>query len=320
MLKRSKELKGMAFGIDIGGSSVKFAPVKVGGARASLADQVGTVPIQGRSFGEVERAVRHALASLRQREGDIRTLGISTTGSVTSAGLVRNAGHFTDYRNVDWSAILAREGFSSVRVFNDGVAAMWAEFSARKPEHRSIAHFVVGTGIGGGIAVEGTLVHGHTGTAGVLGHVKVSPESAIPCSCGRRGCVESLAAAPAIIQAWEATSGESADFQTVAHASLAGNLQAENIIMRAGWWLGRGIATVIATIDPGLVTVGGGVLEALDDSKGGNRYVEAAFASVRESVFPRVVAETEIRRGSYGNDAGLIGAAILAHGGVREAR
>lgn len=309
--RRQRSAEDRVFALDIGGSSVKYGLVSIQNGRARLNESIRSVPIEELTYPAVERAVRRAILALKEQGPEVPWLGVSTTGSVTPEGIVRSAGHFVDYRGVDWTKTLSNSGLSCVRVYNDGFCATWAEFSDRNASQASLAHFVVGTGIGGGLVIDGSMVIGQTGTAGVLGHIKIAATSSVQCSCKRYGCVESLAATPAMVHQWRAVSGRDGEFQDLVQAFGEADPAADDIVRAAGESLGLGVASVIATVDPGLVTLGGGVIDAFDSVGRPNLYVETAVATARASVFQRVANETEIRRGRFGNSSGLLGAALL---------
>ena len=115
-------------------------------------------------------------------------LAISTTGSVAADGRVVSAGMFDGYRDIRWDELL--DGVPAVFVTNDGRASSYAEYWRRRTWSDSLAHFVIGTGVGGGLVDRGGLVVGADGLAGLFGHIKIDRTSRIPCSCRNFGCVE----------------------------------------------------------------------------------------------------------------------------------
>jgi glucokinase len=162
----------------------------------------------------------------------------------------------------------------------------------------------VGTGIGGGMVVDGRLRHGFAGTAGELGHTTVLPDGP-RCGCGNRGCVEALAAGPAL-----AREGGRATAAEVVEAAREGDARALAALARAGAFLGIAIGNAILLLSPERVVVGGGVAEAGD----------LLLEPVREEVLRRVhaapVDRIPIVAAALGASAGAIGSALNVTGGT----
>jgi predicted NBD/HSP70 family sugar kinase len=102
---------------------------------------------------------------------------------------------------VDWRAILRTEfpSLERVAVVNDGKASAWAEYRYLGGDDASHVHFVLGTGVGSSVVVNGRLIDGDSGEAGFLGHTRVTPEHTVTCSCDREGCLETIASAPGLV-------------------------------------------------------------------------------------------------------------------------
>jgi glucokinase len=179
---------------------------------------------------------------------------------------------------------------------------------------RYLLGMVVSTGVGGGIVVDGRLLHGAQGNAGHIGHVVVAP-SGPRCACGARGCIEAVASGPSIVRAAQAalrrgTPSELADAapltaETVAAAARAGDSLAMALFVRAGRALGRGIASAAALVDLDRVVIGGGVSQAgslLFDP------LRAELARRARLDFTRGLA---VLPAALGRQAGLVGAAAL---------
>lgn len=246
-------------------------------------------------------------------------MGISTAGTVDEDGTVRSAGHFIGYKMISWSEILLPAiGPIPVTTLNDGRASAWAEYVRVRDTASSFAHFVVGTGIGGGIVIDRNLHYGAQGAAAALGHIKISESSTVICSCRRTGCVETFASAPAIARAWHESAPAAAkkmEFSEIADAALRGDELAASVITAAGRHLGYAVANVMSILNPQVTTIGGGVVAATQRDCGdqdSGPYVSAAAETAKELVFPRVAAEAQILPAFYGNDGGLIGAAIFS--------
>lgn len=303
--------------VDIGGSGVKAAVINVVGNGFEFVDSPQVVALASKEFDDLGKIVTGLVDNfVEQHSGG--NLAISTTGSVSADGIVLNAGHFSNYRGVNWSDIVRSDHDSRIRnvaVYNDGKASTWAEYSRVRNEHGSFAHVVVGTGIGGGVVINDRLWLGEHGIAGAFGHIKVRDSGPV-CSCRKRGCVEPLASTNAIIQ-YARDRGISVDsFAEAVMVAQNGDERARAAFSEAGSMLGTAISNVIAVANPATITVGGGVALAsasIDADSSGGPYVEAVRARVKDLAFKRVADGTSIDMAGYGNDGGLIGAALLCN-------
>jgi len=313
----------MAFiAIDIGGSSIKSCRVKQVRNGFELSSDVRTIPLSSNEFSEIKNIVLD-ICQNELENGAEPVVGISTSGSVDNNGTVVSAGHFKDYCNVRWADLLACE-FGDVRVatVNDGRASAWGEYSVTAEKANTHVHVVIGTGIGGGVIHRGDLLKGDSGQAGYIGHIKVSPSETPKCSCGKMGCVETLASAPGIVSTYLKSDNELNLPTDIGFEELLCrfNEDPQNIIIalkKSGYWLGVALGNVMNVLNPQLVTIGGGVVVATSNiTKENSLYENPYFAGVTDGVHyathRRVEATGDVRAGVLGNTAGLIGAASLA--------
>lgn len=306
--------------LDIGGSSVKSGMVDIAGDGAALITALEPVQLPTREFSDLEQVVYAIVGRARERFPDANGVGISTTGSVDRHGTVVSAGHFSGYVNVAWEVLLTRRfaGLESVVTLNDGRAAAWAEYAGGAGDATSHVHAVVGTGVGGGIVHEGRLLLGDSGQAGYIGHIKVTGDETLMCSCGRQGCVEAVAAAPAIVAYYNEAAGrhdDAASVDEVTQRAREGDADAVDAFSRAGWWLGRGLGNAMNVLNPSVVTVGGGVLLASESIAGegdGGPFFHAIAAGMEGAAHKRVLASADLKMAVHGNDGGMIGAALLS--------
>jgi len=304
--------------IDIGGSSIKRGLFDVVEARAILAHPLEPVGIDSRQFLALRAQVIEIVGEAVGAYGTALTVAISTTGAVDRSGVVLSAGHFIGYEDICWADIL-RGGYprlEKVLVVNDGKAATWAEYCGLDVAPEVFAHFVVGTGVGGGLVCFNRLVYGDDETAGALGHMKVALDRDVVCSCGRTGCVETVASGPAIVRQFVEETGVlgEIDFEGVVTAAASGRLEAVRAFEIAGSWLGVAVSNIINVLNPRYITVGGGVMLASAQLAGaaGGPYLNAAIRRAKELAFEDIAEGTRINGGRYGNDGGMIGAALLA--------
>jgi len=212
----------------------------------------------------------------------------------------------------------------SVIIENDANAAAWGEFRfGAAAEADNMVLITVGTGIGGGIVVDGMLMRGAYGVAAELGHMRVVP-GGIRCGCGNRGCWEQYASGTALVREArelvitgtplaarlsELCVGDPAALSgpDVTRAAVEGDPAAVELLADLGVWIGEGLASVAAILDPELVVLGGGVCEA------GTLLIDPALAAFRRQLTGRGHRpEARFALASLGNDAGMIGAADLA--------
>jgi glucokinase len=314
-----------ALAIDIGASSVKSAIV-TREPDWQLVERFDTMPVPVRTFASLSEVVIAAAKRAIAARPDLCRIGISTTGSVSPDNIVLSSGFYQGYERADWRRVLGDACGSrveAVRVMTDGRAAAWGSYLAdTRARGTNVAHFVVGSGVGGGLVVDGAPFNGTHHHAGAFGHIKVTPAPTPVCVCGGRGCVELFAAAPAVRRyaAARMPAGDAAlaNMHALARAARGGSEPAQDAFREAGRWLAIAIGAVANVVDPEFITVGGGVVAAADvtgDGSGGNWYVDAAAAAAPALVTPRIGEHLKVVAGSLLNDAALVGAAALAIAG-----
>jgi glucokinase len=193
-------------------------------------------------------------------------------------------------------------------VENDANAAAFAEAAMGSAAGSAdVLMVTVGTGLGSGLVLGGELYRGHHGFAGEAGHMTVVVDGR-PCPCGSRGCWERYASGTALVAQYLERGGDpELDGPAIGRLAAGGDAVAEAALTDVGEWLGRGLASLVAVLDPEVIVVGGGVSES------GNRLLEPARHHMRANLTgaDRRPAP-EIRQAALGNDAGVIGAAMLA--------
>jgi glucokinase len=269
------------------------------------------------------RLVQTVIVQANLKRSDIAGIGIGCPASVDLA-----RGVLMVVPNVpgDWPAIAFRETMAQktgIPVFpiNDVRAITLGEFTFGAGQGvDTLACYAVGTGIGGGVVVNGRLHLGISGSAGELGHQIVDPFGAM-CNCGSRGCLETIAAGPAIAAAAaqavivrkptliaDLVAGDLNRITpaVVIQAARAGDPVAVSILDRAGMYIGFAIVNTLVTISPRRILIGGGVAAA------GDLLLDPIRRTVRERTFMVPVDQVEILPTALGDKAGLIGAALWA--------
>jgi glucokinase len=307
--------EGEAVGIDVGGTKINAFRV----ARDGEVLDRKSVPTPA----EDEEATLSAMIEVARaiRTDDVLAIGVGAAGLVdVSDGTMRFAPNLA-WRDLPIAARMREAIGLPCQVDNDANAAAYGEF--RFGAGRGYRHMLlvtVGTGIGGGIVSDGRLFRGAHGFASEIGHVIVEPGGPL-CGCGNRGCWEQVASGSAIGRLGREAAREhdhsilrrlagDPDEVTGAHVTEAakrGDEPSIRVMTEVGGRLGEGIAGLVNVLDPQIVVVGGGAIVA------GDLLLEPARAAFRESVEghdhrPRV----PIVAAKLGNDAGAVGAAVLA--------
>jgi glucokinase len=308
----------LACGIDVGGTKI------AGG----VVDDTGTIieelRVESPATDEdaIEQAIETLVTELRTRH-DIAAVGVGVAGYIDRARSVVMFAANMAVRHLDLKADLQRRLDLPVFIENDANAAAWGEFQfGAGHDVEELLLVTVGTGIGGGVVLDGELYRGAFGVGAEIGHLRVVPDG-LQCGCGNRGCFEMYASGKALVR--RARTAASADPQAAADllaraggdparisgplitaAAREGDAFALAQLAELGRWLGEGIASITAVLDPALVVIGGGV-SAADDLL--LEPIRQGFAAQRPGHGRRPMLE--IRKAALGNRAGLIGAADL---------
>src|SRR5450631_279267 len=306
-------------GLDIGGTKIS----------GGVIDSNGVILARGRR----DTPARDPAAILQEAVSLIQELSLEhkiDAVGVACAGFIDRSGSTVLFApNLAWRDEPFKEHLESVLhlpaiLDNDANAATWGEFRfGAATEADDMVLLTIGTGIGGGIVVDGVLMHGAFGVAAELGHMRVVP-GGIRCGCGNRGCWEQYASGSALVREArelvvsgsplaarlvELCGGDPAALSgpDVTRAAVEGDPAAVELLADLGTWIGEGLASVAAILDPELIVLGGGVAEA------GDLLIDPALGAFRRQLTGRGHRpEARFAVASLGNDAGMIGAADLA--------
>ena len=313
----------LAIGIDIGGTKVAGGVVDVDGVITHRARR--DTPDRSKSPSVVEDTIVDVVHELMHIVGpDVAAVGIGAAGFVAAdRATVVFAPHLS-WRHEPLREALQKRVVVPISVDNDANAAVWAEwkFGAAQAETH-VMMITLGTGIGGGILVNGQVQRGRFGIAGEFGHMQVVPDGH-RCECGNRGCWEQYASGNALVREarslFSANSPIASDLldrvegrpsnltgPLITEAARDGDPTARELLAEMGNWLGVGIANLAAAFDPGTFVIGGGV------SAAGDLLLDSARETFKRRLTGRGYRpEARIVAARLGNDAGLIGAADLA--------
>jgi glucokinase len=311
---------GSALGIDVGGT--KIGCLRVAGDGTVLARESVATPAD-----DADEAMSTMIALARGLlDPDVIAVGVGAAGLVDSnEGVLRYSPNLT-WRELPIAHRMADALEVPCQLDNDANAAAWGEWSFGAG--RGYAHMLlvaVGTGIGGGLVAEGRLFRGAHGFAAEIGHIIVEPGGP-PCGCGNRGCWEQVASGAAIGRLGSEAAREhprsmiaeiagddpdSVTGVTVSRAAERGDEVARRILAEVGRRLGDGIAGFVNALDPQVVVVGGGAVGAGELLLGPARVAFEGSVEGRRHRPPVPIVAAHL-----GNDAGAIGAAMLALGDV----
>jgi len=310
-------------GIDLGGTKVLAGVVSadhriLGRAKRTTPAQEGGPAILAAVIGCVDDAL---LAAGLSRDG-IAAAGIGSPGPLdVKSGVILFSANL-NVKNFPLGPEIATALGRPVLLRNDVRVGGYAEYRLGAGRgYRDVIAVFVGTGIGGCLIQGGEIVAGSTGNAGEIGHTIVKAGGP-RCGCGARGCLEALASKTAIARRVEKAvrkglptvlgekmirKGGRLKSNDLAEALIAKDLVALKEVQRAAHFLGIGLGSLINIFGPEIVIIGGGVAGALGDS-----YVELVRASARAQAITDPQAKIRIDRAALGDDAGILGAALLA--------
>src|SRR5213596_3038207 len=256
-----------------------------------------------RGYDHILGRVAEVVAALRPHAPEARVIGIGTPGSLSARdGSLKNS-NTTCLNGRPVHADLERRLGLPVRLENDANCFALAEARGGAAEgHALVFGVILGTGVGGGLVIDGRVWPGPQHIAGEWGHHAIDPAGP-ECYCGQRGCVETLLSGPALEAAYRAAGGAAAPAAEVAARAAAGETAAAAVMERYLDRFGRALANVINILDPDVVVLGGGLSN-----------LDVLYTSGRAAVARHVFNDelrTPIVRHALGDSAGVIGAALL---------
>lgn len=312
---------GRAIGVDIGGTkvlAVRLSPAGEVEAWGKLRTPFGA--------GDVLDTVLVGAAQVADGSGEISRalpLGVGFPGMLDRSGTAHFCPHLHSVDGMDLRRLLAerREPGATTVVFNDATAACWAEHSIGAAQGSDdVLMVTLGTGIGGGMVAGGALLDGAHGFAGEIGHMVIDPHGP-PCPCGKRGCWERFASGDGLGRlareaalagkldcAVKAAGGdpEAVRGEHVTAAALDRHPEALVVMKEFAWWLALGLANLCNVLDPSVIVLGGGLIEA---DYAVMEPLRDAFADLVEAPGARRI---RVVPAQLGEKAGAVGAALLA--------
>lgn len=303
------------FGVDIGGTTVKLGFFDVEG---NLIDK-WEIPTRKENDGsnilpDVAKSIQDKMSEKNVTKDVVAGVGIGVPGPVDNEGIIHKA------VNLGWGEFSIKDTLEKiidmpVMAGNDAnVAALGEMWKGGAQGYDDVVLVTLGTGVGGGIIVNGRIINGSTGAGGEIGHIHVNDDETESCGCGNKGCLEQYSSATGITRLGKMRLAKSdkpsvlrnqdVNAKTIFDAVKAGDELAKEVASEYGKYLGDALAAIACVVNPEVICIGGGVSKAgqvvIDYIK--SNYVEHVFHGSRDAKFALA---------TLGNDAGIYGAAKL---------
>lgn len=304
------------FGIDVGGTTVKCGLFKTDGVLVEKWE----IPTRTENNGseivpDVAKTIEEKLAEKNISKEEVDGIGIGVPGPVNAEGdVIAAVNLFWGYKKL--SKELSELTGLTVKVGNDAnVAALGEAWKGAAAGAKNVILVTLGTGVGGGIIVDGKIVAGHHGAGGEIGHANVMHDETETCNCGNKGCLEQYTSATGIVRLakQELASSEEPSVlreekelsaKAVLDGYKSGDALSVRVMDKVGEILGGALAMFTAVVDPETIVIGGGV------SKAGQLLVDCIASHYKKYAFS-ACRETPIVIANLGNDAGIYGAAKM---------
>ena len=310
-----------AFGVDVGGTTVKLGLFSRDGALLEKWE----IPTRTQNNGEnvlpdIVASIRSKLSEKNIAPQNVEGIGIGVPGPVSADFTVNKC------VNLGWGVFNLKDEMNqllpeipNVAAGNDAnVATLGELWQGGGKGYQSAVMFTLGTGVGGGVVVDGKIVAGANGGAGEVGHMTVEPGETVPCACGKYGCLEQYASANGIVRMGKVMLSqcdkpsalrdlERFTAKDICDLARNGEEMAMDIVERFGEYMGRAMSYVACTADPDVFIVGGGM------SRAGSIITDVMLKYYRKYAF-HVSTGTSIALAKLGNDAGIYGCAKLIFG------
>lgn len=309
-------------GVDLGGTTIKFAILTADGDIQQKWSIETNVLADGQMIiPDIVDSINHHLKMYEMTADQFSGIGLGSPGTINfKEGTIKGA------YNLNWTSSVypvrdIEKGTGiPVTIENDAnVAALGERWKGAGNNADDVVFVTLGTGVGGGIIANGNILHGASGAAGEIGHVTVEPDGFL-CTCGKRGCLETIASATGIVHvARDRASEYAGDSELKAMLDDGQDISAKDVFDLAKKnddlasivadyvcdSLGFALANVANSLNPKYVVIGGGV------SAAGDFLLDKVNKAMRVNEFATIKDSTELRLASLGNGAGVIGAASL---------
>ncbi|MBQ3030581.1 MAG: ROK family glucokinase [Agathobacter sp.] len=309
-------MKKYGFGVDVGGTTIKMGFFETDG---TLLDkwEIKTNTANGGSeiLPDIARSIDNKLAQEGISKSEVQGIGVGVPGPVKQDAIVNRC------VNLGWGIVNVAEELGAltglqVKVGNDAnVAALGEMWQGGGKGCKDVVMVTLGTGVGGGIIVDGKIVAGFNGAGGEIGHITVNPDEIEACNCGNYGCLEQYTSATGIVRMAKRKLAKSDDETTlrkfdpltardIFDEAKAGDEVAKELVDELGNILGATLAKIGCVVNPEVFVIGGGV------SKAGAILIDTIQEHYRETAF-YALKETRFELAKLGNDAGIYGSVAM---------
>lgn len=310
-------MKKYAVGVDIGGTTVKLGIFNIDGSLISKFEIPTRKENEGKFIlGDIAKALNDYFLKNDIDKSLIAGVGMGVPGPVKEDGTVVKC------VNLGWGIFNVEEELSKllnlkVKAANDAnIAALGEMWQGGGKGHQNVVMVTLGTGVGGGVIIDGKIISGNNGAAGEIGHIKVEKNESRTCGCGNKGCLEQYASATGIVNSAKAylesnsKSSVLRDLKEITSkdifdAAKNNDEVALDLVEGFGEKLGTALAMISCVCDPEVFVIGGGV------SKAGEVLINVINKYYKEAAF-HASRETKFELAKLGNDAGIFGGAKLA--------
>lgn len=309
-------------GVDLGGTTIKIAFITLDGHIVEKWEIPTNISEDGKHIvSDIADSISAKLDQLSEKREKLAAIGMGAPGFIDmKTGFIYHAVNI-GWRNYALKDELEKATGLSVTIDNDAnIAAIGEMWRGAGDGEGNLLMVTLGTGVGGGIIVNGHIMHGTNGMAGEIGHITSIPEGGAHCNCGKSGCIETIASATGIARiAKEKAAGDVSSSlnemlknhgelkaKDVAEAAENGDQAAMDTLDEVAFHLGLVIANLSNSINPGKIVIGGGV------SKAGHVLMSRLEKEFKRFALPRVAEGATLTVATLGNDAGVIGGAWLA--------
>ncbi|MFP4026481.1 MAG: ROK family protein [Candidatus Brocadiia bacterium] len=306
----------LVVGVDLGGTNIKTGVVNSEGkvlVRCRMTTQADRGP-EGVA-DRINETIEQCREKLSEQSSDIVGAGIGSPGPLDlKRGIVIFAPNLEGWDNVPLQQMIEdRSGLPCFLENDANAAALGEQWVGAGKNASSLVQFTLGTGIGGGIVLNGKVWHGFRDCAGEIGHMTLEPEGPI-CGCGNRGCVEALASATNMVRRMQETIDDGGETilrekrdeltaRDIYEAAVEGDEPALENMETTGYYLGTAVANILHILNPEVIVFSGGVTAA------GNMLMQPIRQTAKKRTMEACWRGTKIRFAELGDDAGIIGAA-----------
>ena len=305
-------MKKYGFGVDVGGTTIKMGFFQTDGKlldkwEIKTNTENGGVAI----LPDIAKGIDEKLAQESISKDDVQGVGVGVPGPVSGDGVVNRC------VNLGWGTVNVAEELGAltgltVKVGNDAnVAALGELWQGGAKGCKDAVMVTLGTGVGGGVIVDGKIVAGFHGAGGEIGHITVNPDEEDSCNCGQHGCLEQYASATGIVRMAKkklvACDAETTlrDFEPLTAKDIFdeaknGDAVAKELVNELGYMLGSALSNLACVVNPETIVIGGGV------SKAGAILINTVQEHFKANAF-YALKETNFALATLGNDAGMYG-------------